>query len=169
MRKAVRAERTPSRRQPAQDLDVLNSKGGNLIGLIGPSFSFGTVPVDTTGQSPVTETFSLMNFGASDLTLSSIGITSGSSEFTVSGIAPGTVIQAGETASLTVSFDPTAIGSASANLQIVSNDPNSPDNISLTGLGRTVHRPAPVDPGQRQPRRRCRGQIHHLGPPCDDH
>src|SRR5262249_4498178 len=91
------------------------------------------VPVDPSGQSPVTETFNLTNFGADDLTLSSLAITSGSAAFAVSGVSAGTVLHSHDTAQLTISFDPKKAGTVTGNLRIVSNDPNSPLNITLTG------------------------------------
>jgi hypothetical protein len=111
----------------------LNATGVNpqqQISLSNPSVDFGSVSVGTQG----TQSLAITNVGAADLTVSMLVLTG--SEFSVSGIATPKVISSGQTAALTITFVPTAAGSASGSLAITSNDPANPTfNIPLTGSG----------------------------------
>jgi len=61
--------------------------------------------------------------------------TSNSSEFVLSGIRFPVTIQAGQSASFTVTFAPNSSGTANAQLTFVSDASNSPTIESLTGTG----------------------------------
>ena len=100
------------------------------ISLTGSSVDFGSVSVGTQG----TQSFAITNAGAADLTVSMLVLTG--SEFSVSGIATPKTISSGQTTTLTLTFIPTAAGSASGSLTITSNDPTNPTvNVALTGSG----------------------------------
>lgn len=115
-----------------QQLD-LSATGVNPQPQISPSSSsldFGSVTIGQQGTENVTFT----NAGGSDLTISMLTLTG--AEFAVSGITTPRTITAGQTAALTITFHPTATGSATGGLVITSNDPTNPTvNISLTGSG----------------------------------
>ena len=100
------------------------------ISLSSPSVDFGSVSVGTQG----TQSFAITNAGAADLTVSMVVLAG--SEFSVSGIATPKIISSGQTATLTLTFVPTAAGSATGNLVVTSNDPANPTiNVALTGSG----------------------------------
>jgi hypothetical protein len=120
---------------PGPHLAAFNTQTGVLLGR---SFDFGTLPVDSTGNTPTTASFTLANYGSVNVTVNSVGITSGSSEFTVGGVTPGTVLSPGSTLQFQVSFEPSATGNAAADLHIVSSDPNSPFDINLTGFAQSA-------------------------------
>ena len=100
------------------------------ISLSSPTVDFGTVSVGTQG----TQNLVITNAGAADLTVSMVALTG--SEFSLSGIATPKIISSAQTAALTLTFVPTAAGSASGSLAITSNDPANPTvNLPLTGSG----------------------------------
>ena len=100
------------------------------ISLSSPTVDFGTVSVGTLG----TQSLVITNAGAADLTVSVVALTG--SEFSLGGIATPKIISSGQTAALTLTFIPTAAGSASGSLAITSNDPANPTvNLPLTGNG----------------------------------
>jgi hypothetical protein len=96
------------------------------------SVNFGSVTVGAKGSSAVT----VSNTGASDLTISVITING--APFGVSGIATPKTIIAGQSATFTATFSPTAAGNDTGSIVITSNDPNSPATIALTGSGTTA-------------------------------
>ena len=56
--------------------------------------------------------------------------------FTASGLSNGTILTSGQSATLTVTFAPTAAGSVTgASVTIASNATNSPTTINLSGTG----------------------------------
>jgi hypothetical protein len=104
----------------------------------------GTAP----GQLAVTP--STLNFGnvtvgsssalTGSLTASSAPVTvssasTGSSEFVLSGINLPTTLAAGQSAGFTVTFTPSAAGTANATLSFTSNATNAPTKQSLSGTG----------------------------------
>jgi hypothetical protein len=93
------------------------------------SLSFGSVKEGTT----VTKQVSLQNTGTADVDISTVSV-SGSS-YTFSGVANGSDLTPGQTAVLTVNFDPNATGSLPGTVNIVSNATGSPLAISLSGTG----------------------------------
>ena len=101
--------------------------GSSQIGISRENLSFGTVDVgDTKALS-----FSVQNTGTALLTIN--GISSSSPRYTVDP-ANGT-IPAGGSLSVTVTFSPDAVGSASGTLTVQSNAPGSPHEVSLNGSG----------------------------------
>jgi hypothetical protein len=93
------------------------------------SFSFGNVAVGANS----TQSISLMNN-----TSTSITITAGSASglgFSLTGLAFPTVVAAGQSASFTAQFAPTAAGSASGSVTITSNATNPTVTIPLSGTG----------------------------------
>lgn len=72
---------------------------------------------------------------ASDASVTVSSASSSSSEFVLSGISLPITIEAGQSVAFTVTFAPSATGTASATLTFASNASNSPTVESLTGNG----------------------------------
>jgi len=101
-----------------------------LLGANPGSLSFG----NTMDQSNASLTALLTNNGNSNVTISNITTTGAG--FTSSGVANGTALTPGQSATLTVEFAPTSGGPVSgANVSIASNATGSPTTISLSGTG----------------------------------
>jgi Abnormal spindle-like microcephaly-assoc'd, ASPM-SPD-2-Hydin/Protein of unknown function (DUF1573) len=93
------------------------------------SASFGNVTVG----SPSTQTIQLLNSGTGTLTVSQVSVAG--SGFNTGNLALPLNIAAGSSANLSVQFAPTSAGAASGSVTIISNAPNSPALIALTGTG----------------------------------
>jgi len=90
--------------------------------------AFGNVLVNT----PTSQTVTVTSSGTAQLILS--GATATGAAFSVSGINAPITLNPGQTAVLTVGFDPTSTGAASGSVTISSNAPSSP-TITLSGTG----------------------------------
>ncbi|MGB7516684.1 MAG: choice-of-anchor D domain-containing protein [Candidatus Acidiferrum sp.] len=93
------------------------------------SASFGSV----TEGSPATQTIQLSNSGTGTLTITQVSVAG-------SGFSTGTLtlpitLSSGQATNFNVQFAPTSAGAASGNVTIVSNAPNSPSVIGLSGTG----------------------------------
>lgn len=105
--------------EPVPDIDVSPENA-----------DFGDVLVGTSISLDVT----VFNFGDADLEIQEISIT-GSSDFIQTNTCPA-VLSSGGSCSITVTFSPSAIGTASGTLTITSNDPDEQTvDIPLTGNG----------------------------------
>ena len=93
------------------------------------SVSFGSVSVGST----VSQTVTLTNPGNAALTVSQA--TPSGTGFSMSGATMPMTINAGSSASFTAKFSPSAVGSATGGISIVSNAPGSPATIGLSGTG----------------------------------
>jgi hypothetical protein len=94
------------------------------------SLSFGNVAVGTNSTSNLI----LNNTGTTDLTVSMLTLSG--SAFTISGITTPKTISAGSSATVAVTFAPTATGSATGSLVITSSDTANPTiTVPLTGTG----------------------------------
>jgi Abnormal spindle-like microcephaly-assoc'd, ASPM-SPD-2-Hydin/Protein of unknown function (DUF1573) len=93
------------------------------------SASFGNVTVG----SPSTQSIQLMNSGTGSLTVTQVSVTGGS--FSIGTLSLPLNINAGQSANVSVEFAPTSAGTAGGSVTIVSNAPNSPVLIALTGTG----------------------------------
>jgi HYDIN/CFA65/VesB family protein/centrosomal CEP192-like protein/ASPM-SPD-2-Hydin domain-containing protein len=100
--------------------------------------TLSTVPAtitfgDVTEGSPASQTVQLANSGTGALSITQISVTG-------NGFSAGTLtlpanLTSGQSANFNLQFAPTAAGSASGSVTIVSNAPNSPATISLSGIG----------------------------------
>jgi hypothetical protein len=89
------------------------------------------------GTTSASQTASFTNLGSAPLSIEVHLEGPNSGDFHIlSGGSPGTLAP-GETRSIVVSFSPTAPGTRTAILTIVSNDPDSPHQVPLTGIGTT--------------------------------
>lgn len=95
---------------------------------------FGSTPV--TG-SALTRLFTLQNVGTANLTIPAGGITfsgANANEFSLSGILLPATLPPGTSSNLLVTFDPTAAGIRTAQINIVNNDSNeNPYNFAIQG------------------------------------
>src|SRR5437870_3763944 len=94
-----------------------------------PSVNFGNVVVGTTN----TQTITLTNSGTADLTIPQATVTAAG--FSISRLSCPLTLPAGLSTPLSIQFAPTAAGSVSGSVSLVSNAPNSPTIIPLTGSG----------------------------------
>ena len=95
--------------------------------------SFGTVSTNSSNSQTIT----LSNTGSASVSVSQVNVSG--TGFSVSGMSglPMT-INAGANKTFNVVFAPTTSGSASGMVQVVSNTPNSPISIALSGTGQTA-------------------------------
>lgn len=103
-----------------------------LLNSSSSSLSFGNVSVSSSG----TETATLTNAGNSTVTISNVTISGAG--FSATGVSSGLMLSAGQFATLTATFSPSAAGSATGSVTVASNATNSPDTIALTGTGVAV-------------------------------
>jgi len=100
------------------------------------TLTFGTV---TDGQNKILPVV-LTNSGNSNVTIS--GVTGPGAPYTTSGVSAGLILTPGQSATLNVTFAPTAAGSDPGTVAVASNATNSPDNITLSGTGSTTTAPS---------------------------
>jgi hypothetical protein len=92
------------------------------------SVSFGSV---TVGQSSGAQTVTVSNPGSTSASISQLAV---SGPFTQTNTC-GTALAAGGSCTVSVSFVPTAAGTASGSLTVASNAPSSPLSVPLSGTG----------------------------------
>ena len=113
------------------------------------SLNFTNVPVGSSQPQSIT----LTNSGGSILTISQAGLT-GSSSFTVSGLALPVALPAGQSTSFAVVFAPASGGNASGNLTFSSNASNPSMTLPLSGSavmpGQLIANPASLAFGSVQ-------------------
>jgi Abnormal spindle-like microcephaly-assoc'd, ASPM-SPD-2-Hydin len=94
-----------------------------------PSASFG----DVTIGSPASQTFQLQNSGTGTLTVSQVGVSGAG--FTLGSLGLPITLSSGQTSNFNVQFNPAAAGAVTGSVSVVSNAPNSPATIGLSGTG----------------------------------
>jgi hypothetical protein len=116
---------------PNSPMTIALTGAGTQAGLgVSPAaVNFKGVVVGSSG----TTTLNLSNTGSAAVTISQASVSG--TGFTISGLAAGLTIQAGQNSSFTAQFLPTSTGSASGSISVSSNSPNSPMTIALTGTG----------------------------------
>jgi hypothetical protein len=97
------------------------------------SLSFGSQTLNASATQSVT----LTNTGNAAVSISQVSVTG--TGFTLSGSAPLVTLSAGQAASFSVTFTPTAAGSDAGSASVVSTAANSPLSISLSGSGAQPH------------------------------
>jgi hypothetical protein len=102
---------------------------GSVAGTLSASPASLSLETVTVGQT-ATSTTVLSNSGSTSVTISQAN--SNNSNFQASGITFPLTLNAGQSATLTVSFVPTSAGSASGTIAIASNASNTPTNIAVT-------------------------------------
>lgn len=97
------------------------------------SLNFGNVAVNSTGTLPVVVT----NTGSGGVTISQASVAGAG--FSVSGPALPLILAARQNTSFSVTFGPTAGGSMTGSLSVTSSATNSPNLVSLSGMGTNQH------------------------------
>jgi Cep192 domain 4/HYDIN/CFA65/VesB-like, Ig-like domain/Abnormal spindle-like microcephaly-assoc'd, ASPM-SPD-2-Hydin len=97
------------------------------------SLAFGSIAVGTNASQNV----SLTNTGTSNITISGVNLKG--SGFSGSGVNSGLILTPHQTATLSVTFDPTTSGAVAGSVTITSNAANSPQLVSLSGTGSASH------------------------------
>jgi trimeric autotransporter adhesin len=104
--------------------------GVPAAGLSASSLTFGLRSVGTTS---IAQPVMLTNIGNATLNLSSLSLTGANLGDYVLTNGCGSSISVGGSCNFTISFSPTATGTRTANVQIISNSATSPDLVTLTG------------------------------------
>jgi hypothetical protein len=123
-----------------QAVDISTSGTGlapAAISVEQPSIAFGSWAVGQT--DPATETLTVSNTGGEDLNIGQASLTGANADQFA--IVPGldgcsnTAVAASGSCTIEVQYDHTSRGTQSAELDIPSNDPNTPDTVELSGTG----------------------------------
>ncbi len=93
------------------------------------SWNFGNVNVGSSGSGSVL----LTNTGNSSVTIS--GLTFSGAGVSASGVANGTILNPGQTATVSMKFAPLKAGSVTGSISLTSNAANSPTKIAVSGTG----------------------------------
>src|SRR5437870_2477009 len=104
-------------------------QGNGQLSASPASVAFGNVPVGSTSTQAVT----FSNTGNVNLTIA-LGSSTGPG-LSISGLTFPLTLAAGQSSTFSVQFAPTATGSVSGSVSLVSNAPNSPSTIALSGTG----------------------------------
>jgi hypothetical protein len=107
----------------------VNAAAAPAIQLSPTSFNFGNAVVGTN----LSQVLIIKNIGTAILTITQV--TETGSAFSVSGYSLPLNVNAGQQTTVTVAFQPTAVGATSGNISIVSNAPTSPTSVALAGTG----------------------------------
>jgi len=99
------------------------------ISVLPGSLAFGSVNVGSSGKQSLT----VSNTGSTALSITAASMTRAS--FATVGLSLPMTVAAGGSGTITVDFVPTASGSVTGNLSLVSNAPTSPTGIALSGTG----------------------------------
>jgi hypothetical protein len=99
------------------------------ISVVPGSISFGNVGVGVTS----TQTVTINNAGTASLSVTQ-SMLSGNG-MTLSGLTFPMTVAAGKSATFTIAFAPAAAGSIAGSITLVSNAPNSPLTVALSGTG----------------------------------
>ncbi len=108
---------------------LLTVTGTYILNASSASLSFGTVNLSSSSQQSVIFT----NAGTANITISNV--TMAGAGFNASGLPVGTVLAAGQTVSLAVTFEPAVTGNAAGSVTIASNASNGTKVIALSGTG----------------------------------
>jgi len=93
------------------------------------SLNFSNVNIGSNSILPVTFT----NGGTANVTISNVSVSGAG--YTASGIQSGQIVAPGKTATLNVTFAPSAAGLLPGSVTVTSNATNSPSTITLSGTG----------------------------------
>ena len=133
-------------------LTVTNNEGVNALAAVTgtgvqaglsvtpSSASFGSVVSGNTNS----QTIQVKNSGTASLTISQATVTG--TGFSLSGLAIPTTLGPGQSGNFNVQFAPKAAGSVSGSVSIVSNAPNSPATVALSGTGVAASSTISVNP-----------------------
>ena len=120
-------------------LAVNTSLGTVTVGLAGTGYVSELTPstlsfvAQTVGTTSAIQTATLINTGATPLTITSATLSAGT-DFAQSNSCAGTV-PAGGTCTFNFTFTPTGVGDLSDTFTVVTNSPDSPQSMDLAGTG----------------------------------
>jgi hypothetical protein len=114
------------------DAFLLKLVPGPLAALSTTSLSFGD---QNLGIASPGESVTLTNPGSQTLGIASVAVTGANSGDFAETNTCGTSLAAGATCTINVTFTPTATGTRTAAITVTDNAPNSPQTISLSGVG----------------------------------
>ena len=121
--------------------EILTLTNGFTVSAGAPSLSSSgpvTFPGTIVGQASAGSSITISNTGAGPASFSGTSLSgTNSGDFTIAGNTCGATLAVGANCSVTVTFSPSASGNRSAALTVSSNDPTSPLNVALSGVGIT--------------------------------
>jgi len=137
----------------AGSVTVTNDGGINVVGAVtgtGVQAGLSVTPSSASFGSVVTgnansQTIQMKNSGTASLTVSQVAATG--SGFSVSGVSLPFTLGPGASSTFNVQYAPTAAGAVNGSVSIVSNAPNSPAAVSLSGTGVAATYTLSVNPG----------------------
>lgn len=111
----------------------VNIADGDMTPSLADHTDFGAVNVTSGSQN---RTFTIENLGTTDLNITSVSITgTHAADFTIISF-PSSTIASGASSTLVISFDPSALGTRTAEVVINNNDSDeNPYNFAIQGLG----------------------------------
>jgi hypothetical protein len=125
----------------AATLSVVDGAGTQTAALSGTGTAVKFAPASLTysgtavGTSSAPQTDTLTNLGSTALTINSIVIGGADPADFSETNSCGTVLAAGASCGITVTFTPTALGTRTANVTVTDSDVTSPQKLILTGTG----------------------------------
>jgi len=137
----------------AGSITVTNNEGVNAVAAVTgtgvqaglsvtpSSASFGSVVTGNTNS----QTIQVKNSGTASLTVSQVAASG--SGFGVSGVSMPLTLAPGTSSTFNVQYAPTAAGAVNGSVSIVSNAPNSPATVALSGTGVAAAYTLSVSPG----------------------
>lgn len=93
--------------------------------------------VETVGVTAAAQTSTLTNSGSTDLGITGIAITGTNAADFAENHTCGTSLAAGASCSISVTFNPSAVGARKASLSVTDSAANSPQQVALSGSGTT--------------------------------
>jgi sugar lactone lactonase YvrE len=105
-----------------------------------------TFPSQTVGTSSAPVTLALTNTGAGPLSISSVSLSGANAPDFAMTTSCGSILGAGASCGITLTFSPSAAGNRSASLTFTDNASNSPQSVAITGTGAAPSDPPPTAP-----------------------
>ena len=106
-----------------------------VVSLSATSLAFGSLP---TGTASPAQTIILSNSGTAALSITSLAVSGANASSFVQTNTCGSSVAAGANCAISVTFAPSARGTATATLNIADNVSGSPQTVSLAGTGTTT-------------------------------
>lgn len=130
---------TAANQKSSKTFQIKLKGGTDELSLSATSLTFGDVAVNTEA----TQSLTLSSTGAAAVTISSATVTG--TGFSISGMTFPVTLNPGQSATLTVQFDPATAGAVSGQLSIVSDSSTNPTaGIALSGTGVTTAATVPT-------------------------
>ena|SRR5579863_564965 len=108
---------------------TVGSSSGTTVTLTPTSLPFGSVAVNTISTA---KSVTLKNTGTATLDITSVAPSSG---FAISATTCGSTLAIGKTCKVSVTFNPTTLGTQTGTLSFTDNATGSPQTVALSGIG----------------------------------